>query len=84
MFRMTAYVDADHVHNQVTIRSMTRSLVMLQKLVENSTYGSDLIESRIAIEISFEIRYMLQSLGLALSSAAFMSGDRKPVILDIS
>jgi hypothetical protein len=58
--RMTVYVDADHEHDLVTRRSITGILVMLnntpirwiskrQKTLETSTYGSELVASRIAI-----------------------------------
>jgi hypothetical protein len=60
--RMTVYVDADHAHDLVTRRSITGILVMLnntpvrwvskrQKTVETSTYGSELVASRIATEL---------------------------------
>ena len=52
--RITAYVGADHAHDQVTRRSVTGILVFLnntpirwiskrQKTVESSTYGSELV-----------------------------------------
>jgi hypothetical protein len=52
--RMTVYVDGDHAHDQVKRRSITGILVMLnntpiswisklQKTVETSTYGSELV-----------------------------------------
>jgi hypothetical protein len=75
--RITVYVDADHAHDLVTRRSITGILVMLnntpikwiskhQKTVETSTYGSELVASRVATELILEIRYMLLSLGVAL------------------
>jgi hypothetical protein len=75
--RMTVYVDADHAHDLVTRRYITGILVMLnktpirwiskrQKTVETSTYGSELVDSRVATELILEIRYMLRSLGVAL------------------
>jgi hypothetical protein len=56
---MSIYVDSDHVNNKVTRRSITGILVMLnnkhirwiskrQKTVETSTYGSELVGSRIS------------------------------------
>jgi hypothetical protein len=56
--RMTVYVDADHSHDLVIRRSITGILVMLnktpirwvsklQKTVETSTYGSELVVSRV-------------------------------------
>jgi hypothetical protein len=69
--RMNVYVDADHAHDLVTRRSITGILVIInnmpiiwiskrQKTVETSTYGSELVTSRIAKELILEIRYMLR------------------------
>jgi hypothetical protein len=71
--RMAVYVDADHAHDLVTRRSITGILVMMnntpirciskrQKTVETSTYGSELVASRVATELILEVRYMLRSL----------------------
>jgi hypothetical protein len=60
--RMTVYVDADHAHDLVIRRSITGILVMLnnthiiwiskrQKTVETSTYGSELVASRVDTEL---------------------------------
>ncbi len=84
--RMTVYVDADHAHDLVTRRSITGVLIMLnntpirwvskrQKTVETSTYGSELVASRIATELILEVRYMLRSLGVALDGPTLMLGD---------
>jgi hypothetical protein len=91
--RMTVYVDADHAHDLVTRRSITGILVMLnktpirwiskcQKTVETSTYGSELVASRIATELIYEIRYLLRSLGVALDGPALMLGDNMSVVLN--
>jgi hypothetical protein len=84
--RKTAYVDADHAHNLVTRISITGILVMLnnttirwiskrQKLVETSTYGSELVASRVATELNLEIMWILRSLGVALDGPALILGD---------
>jgi hypothetical protein len=73
----SVYVDADHVHDLVTRRSITGILVMInntpirwiskrQKTVETSTKGSELVASRVATKLILEIRYMLRLLGVAL------------------
>jgi hypothetical protein len=91
--RMTVYVDADHAHDLVTRRSITGILVMLnntpirwiskrQKTVETSTYGSELVDSRMATELILEIRYMLRSLGVALDGPALVLGDNMSVVLN--
>jgi hypothetical protein len=74
---MTVYVDANHEHDLVTRRSITNILIILnntpirwvskrQKTVETSTYGSELVSARIAIELIMEVCYMLRSLGVCL------------------
>jgi hypothetical protein len=91
--RMTVYVDADHAHDLVTRRSITGIFVMLnntpirwistrQKTVETSTYGSESVTSRIAMELTLEIRYMLRPLGVALDVLALMLGDNMSVVLN--
>jgi hypothetical protein len=93
--RMTVYVDADHAHDLVTRRSITGILVMLnntpirwiskrQKTVETSTYGSELVASRVATELILKVRYMLRSLGVALDGPALMLGDNMSVVLNIT
>jgi hypothetical protein len=90
---MTVYVDADHAHDLVTRRSITEILIMLnntpirwiskrQKTVETSTYGSELVASRVATELILEIRYMLWSLGVVLDGPALMLGDNMSVVLN--
>jgi hypothetical protein len=60
--RMTVFVVANHAHYLVTRRSITGTFVMInitsvrsvskrQKIVETSTYGSELVASRIATEL---------------------------------
>jgi hypothetical protein len=81
MVRMTVYVDADHAHDRVTRRYITRIFDILnntpirwiskrQKTVETSPYGSELVASRIATELILEIRYMLWPLRAALDGPA--------------
>jgi hypothetical protein len=50
--------------------------------VETSTYGSELVASRIATELILEIRYMLRSLGLSLHGPAMMLVDNMSVVLN--
>jgi len=92
---MTVYVDADHAHDLVTRRSITGILMMLnntpirwvskrQKTVETSTYGSELVASRIATELILEVRFMLRSLGVDLDGPTLMLGDNMSVVLNTS
>jgi hypothetical protein len=90
---MTVYVDADHAHDLVTRRSITGIFVIInntpirwiykrQKAVETSTYGSELVVSRVATELILEVRYMLRSLGVALDGPALMLGDNMSIVLN--
>jgi hypothetical protein len=92
---MTVYVDADHAHDLVTRRSITGILVMLnstpirwvserQNTLETSTYGSELVASSIAIELTIEFRFILRSLGVDLEGPALMLGDNMSVVLNTS
>jgi hypothetical protein len=91
--RMTVYVDADHAHDLVTRRSITGILFMLpntpirwvsqrQKTVETSTYGSELVASRVATELILDVRYMIRSFGVALDGPALMLGNNMSVVLN--
>ena len=64
---LTCFVDADHARDQLTRRSVTGIIVLLnntpiswyskrQKTVETSTYGSELVASRIAVELIISLR----------------------------
>jgi hypothetical protein len=50
--------------------------------LEASTYGSELVASRIATEVILEVRYMLRSLGVALDGPALMLGDNMSLVLN--
>jgi hypothetical protein len=50
--------------------------------VETSTYGSELVASRIDTELILEVRYILRSMGVALNGPAFMLGDNMSVVLN--
>ena len=62
---MKVNVDADHAHDLVT-DTPVRWVSKRQKTVEMSTYGSELVESRIATELILEIICMLRSVGVVL------------------
>src|SRR5687767_3287430 len=90
---ITTYVDADHARDQVTRRSIS-GIVMLptntrvswlskrQKTVESSTYGSEMVASRIAIELVISLRYSLYMLGVNLEPTTVLVGDNMAVVLN--
>ena len=90
---VTCYVDADHARDKVTCRSVTGILLCVQntpmiwytkrqKTVETSTYGSELVAARIAVELVVEMRYKLRMLGVPLEETSLLIGDNMSVILN--
>jgi hypothetical protein len=53
-----------------------------QKTLKTSTYGSELVASRVATELILEVRYMLRSFGVALDGPALMWDDNVSVVLN--
>jgi Reverse transcriptase (RNA-dependent DNA polymerase) len=91
--KITVYADADHAHDVVTRRSVTGILLFIdnmpitwmskrQKTVETSTYGSELVAARIAVEMIIEFRYKLRMLGVPIDGPAILCGDNQSVILN--
>jgi len=91
--RLTCYVDADHARDKVTRRSVTGIILMVnntpvtwiskrQKTVETSTYGSELVASRIAVDLLIEWRYKLRMLGIPIEDQSWLVGDNMAVILN--
>ena len=89
---ITCYVDADHARDKVTRRSVTGIVALLnntpvswiskcQKTVESSTYGYELVASRIAVEMIIVLRYFLVMLGVNLESSSHLIGDNMAVTL---
>ena len=91
--RVTIWVDADHARDKVTCRSVSGIIMMVnstvvrtfskrQTTVESSTYGSELVASRIATDMAVEICYTLQMLGVPLDGSVLLLGDNKSVVLN--
>jgi hypothetical protein len=53
-----------------------------QKTVETSTYGSEMIATRIAIDLIIEMRYKLRMLGVELEKQSMLVGDNMSVVLN--
>ena len=91
--KVTVYVDADHAHCTLTRRSVTGIILFvnntpikfiskMQKTVETSTYGSELVASRIAVDLAIEYRYTLRMLGVPIDGPVRMYGDNNAVVLN--
>ncbi len=90
--KITCYVDADHAHDKLTRRSVTGIIVLVnntpikwiskrQKTVESSTYGSEMVASRIATELVIAMRYNFRMLGVPVEGPTLMLGDNQSVII---
>ena len=91
--RITIWVDADHARDQLTRRSVTGVIVMVngtvirtiskrQATVETSTYGSELVAARVATDCAIEFRYVLRMLGVPVDGPVLMLGDNNSVVLN--
>jgi len=91
--KITVYVDADHARDKVTCRSVTGIVMLIgntpinwlskrQKTVETSTYGSELVAARIAVDMVMEMRYKLRMLGVGVEDTSCMVGDNMAVVLN--
>jgi len=92
---LLCYVDADHARDKVTCRSVTGIILLLnntpiawlskrQKTVETSTYGSELVAARIAVDLLIEMRYKLRMLGVMLEESSTLLGDNMAVVVNTS
>ena len=90
---LTAYVDADHARDNVTRRSVTGIILLLnntpiawiskrQRTVETSTFGSEMIAARVAVDLIVEMRYKLRCLGLPVERCSELIGDNLSVVVN--
>jgi hypothetical protein len=92
--RSTCNIDADRAHDVVTRRSVSGVLLFFnnmpvnkwiskrQKMVESSSYGSELVAARVAIELIIEFRYKVRMLGVPVTETALMLGDNMSIIIN--
>ena len=89
--RINTFVDANLMHDLTTGNSATGFIQMLNKTyvdwysekqstVESSTYGSEFMAARIAVEQIMDLRYTLRMMGVPLDGPAWMFGDNESVI----
>jgi hypothetical protein len=89
--RVSCFVDADHAGNVVTRRSHTGILVFVnnaliswfskrQNTVECSTFGSEFVALRIAVEQMEALRYKLRMFGVPIDGPADIYCDNQSVV----
>jgi hypothetical protein len=92
---MTCFVDSDHAGNRVTRRSHTGILIFLnrapiiwfskaQNTVETSTFGSEFVAMRIAVELIEALRYKLRMFGIPLEGPTNVLCDNQSVVTSAS
>ena len=88
---MTCFVDADHAGCRVTRRSHTGILIMLnrapimwyskrQNTVETSTFGSEFIALKTAVEMIEGLRYKLRMMGIEVEGSTNVFCDNESVV----
>ena len=88
---VSVFVDADHAGNRVTRRSHSGIIIFLnmapvlwylkrQNTVETSTFGSEFIALRVAVELTESIRYKLRMFGVPVPESARILCDNKSVV----
>ena len=91
--KLWGYFDASHASCLKTRRSVTGILLFInscpihwyckrQNTVETSTYGSELIAGRIAVESIIDFRYRLRMLGVPLDGSSVLFGDNQSMIMN--
>ena len=88
---MTCFVDADHAGNRVTRRSHTGIIIFCnrapiiwfskrQNTVETSSFGSEFVAARIAVELIEGLRYKLQMFGIPIEGPTNVFCDNQSVV----
>ena len=88
---MHAFVDADHAGNRVTRRSHTGILVFLnnapilwfskkQNTVETSSFGSEFVAMKTAVELIESLRYKLRMFGIPLEGPTNVFCDNQACV----
>ncbi len=88
---ITCFVDADHAGNLVTRCSHSGILIFCNKAsiiwyskrqntVETSTFGSEFIAAKIAVELIEGLRYKLRMFGVPIDGPANMYCDNNSVV----
>jgi hypothetical protein len=90
---MTCYVDADHAGCLATRRSHTGVIILVNKApilwyskrqntVESSTFGSEFIAAKTAIDMIEGLRYKLRMMGISIDGPTNLFGDNMSVVIN--
>jgi hypothetical protein len=90
---ITVILDASHGSCYVTRRSVTGYMLFIgqapirwyskrQNTVESSTYGSELVAMRIAVEALLDMRYKLRMMGIKIHHTSTLLCDNESVIIN--
>lgn len=93
--QVNLFVDANHAGDTITRRSRTGIIIFLnmapiiwvsqrQATVESSTFGSEFVAMRNAIEHVKSLRYKLRMFGIPIEGPAYVFGDNDSVIKNSS
>ena len=93
--QLNVFVDADHAGNQVTRRSHTGIILFLnmapiywyskrQNTVESSTFSSEFVALKTAVELVIAMRYKLRMMGVPIDGAARIFCDNEAVYKNAS
>jgi hypothetical protein len=92
---MSCFVDADHAGCKETRRSHTGVILFINKApilwfskrqntVETSTFGSEIVAMRIAIELIEGMRYKLRMMGVPIDGACSLFCDNESVVKNVT
>ena len=92
---MTCFVDANHAGDTQTRRSQTGFVIFLnnapidwyskkQNTCESSTFGSEFVAMRVAVERIRALRYKLRMFGIPIAGPTAILGDNESVVNSVS
>ena len=93
--KLSCFVDADHAGCKVTRRSHTGVIIFVnrapilwfskrQATVETSTFGSEIVAMRIAIEMIEGLRYKLRMMGVPIDGPCDVFCDNESVVKNVT
>jgi hypothetical protein len=88
---MYCFCDADHAGDRLTRRSQTGIIIFLnrapivwyskkQNTVESSTFGSEFVALRIAVDLIVSLRYKLRMMGVPISTPCITLCDNETAV----